>query len=443
MNLRLHELSPTHKLAFSDTNNNSDKIYYASNIHQVELGGGAVSGLEVYHIRNGALLVGSNVTQLLPSHILHLLERELRLKEEYGLPDTNYALYDATSDFRSSIIQAISENLPESNSGILLPFEDSDNISYIASQTGLRTLNESPQIAARLNDKVEMLTNGVNHLDNVHVPIGKEVHDRNELIHQLRELNNNKEFEDSILCIKVAFSASGCGIHKGHISDLIQQLEDPISGLNKWLDSCFADQNQRVMIQEYFGNRVISSPGVQFSINDSGYAILGASTQDFASDGVTHMGNTYSPDLLQNHKLQDVVVALIQYCQEQGFRGIMGMDLLIYIDENGDIQVSFMEFNARHTGGVPIILGASFIAQREATELTFAGGNIYTGSASHNRYIEVCRRFIPENGRGVMSISGATIDPNNPGSKAQVIFIGHNVKEIASVRADFERALIS
>lgn len=452
---KFSKLSPLHELCFQDIDEtNGDKqIYFTSNIEQVELGGAAdVSSLGTYPIRDSIPFGADNVTQIINKKILELFERELDIRRAYGLEDPNLMTYSDELGYKNGIDQALRDN--RIREGLLLPFEDSADMFEVADNIGLVTLNTEGS-ASKLNDKVGVLTDGLNNIEGANVPMGMEVISREELFNLLRELEQNKKYSNSILSIKAAFSASGCGIQKGSYDELIYFLNDENSELSKWFDKNLQNPRQRLMIQEYFTSEtpkkgglyvkeIIGSPGIQFCITDKGYHVIGASNQILANDGITHLGNRFTPELLQNPKVSDAVNIYMQYAYEQGFRGIMGVDLLIYRDSENQIQVAFMEYNARFTGGIPGIFGMSLVTQEDTMNRHFESINGFkVKNVPHEKVREVLlsSEFMPSRDRGVISISNASITNDPATSKIMATFYAPCPREIETLKHNFAYAL--
>lgn len=402
-------------------------LYMISNIERVNLGGGkTVSGLNKYHIRNNIGHVGGGVFQCIDRNLLPLFERDQKLKEKYGWPEPQFAFWEDSGDYVSSIVSTLS-----GKKGVMKAFESSEEMRTIASMTGLNLFTD-PTAAKFLNDKVEMHTGALDEILDKQVPLAYEVKSRSELIELISKVDLEKKFSDSIISIKASISASGCGIFKGTRVILRRELEDPTSDLSIWLNNLNEDPNQRIMVQEYYGNRVLSSPGIQFNITDNGAKIIGASNQEFANDGITHLGNNFSPKVLESNLVLDTVNKLMTFAKDAGYRGIMGVDLLIYKDDSGNVCVDFMEFNPRDTGGVPALHAISMVTGELPINQEFvSNNNFYTGNLSHEKFIEIMssKEFMPNEKEGILMISGATINENNPeSSKAQIVSYGSTLE---------------
>lgn len=435
MGKKLSDMSPLHSLCFGTgsmekSSKELEESYFLSNIDRVTLGGGGqVANLDRYHTRNGLPYIGGGITQIIPSSIERLFERDQVIKNQYGWAAPSLLTYEA-GDFRAKIMEALRSQPESSKKGFLMPFEDSQETFDIAESAGLKTLNQQGA-ADLLNDKVKTLTGEAHHYIRAKFPEAHEVESKLALPVFLYDLNNHREFEDSLLCIKSAFSASGCGIFTGTYEELKTELEDSTSELSEWVDKIFADDRQSLMVQEYYAaHRVVSSPGVQFCINDNDIHIIGASRQDLAEDGVTHLGNTFDKDLLQDNKIFEAVESAARYAAFCGFKGIMGVDLLIYKDDSGNERVAFMEYNARNTGGVPAVFAVSMVTDDFATNRNFiSNNNIYVGSATFDSVSSIITspEFMPDNGEGFILVSAGTLNESDPAnSKIQGVFLGEN-----------------
>lgn len=91
-----------------------------------------------------------------------------------------------------------------------------------------------------------------------------------------------------------------------------------------------------------------------------------------------------------------------------------------------------MEFNPRDTGGVPALHAISMVTGELPINQEFvSNNNFYTGNLSHEKFIEIMssKEFMPNEKEGILMISGATINENNPdSSKAQIVSYGSTLK---------------
>jgi hypothetical protein len=448
MNLKLSQVSPSHEQCFGFTDQ-YPIILGTSNIAGVELGGSGeeISNIESYDWRNLAAIFGANAYIILPRVLKHAVERDRLLHQYYGLPDVNPVYFDVQHGFNEDIRRVLQTTDLNLSDGYIMTFEDNHGFIRMAQEMGLSTSNRSADIVQKLNDKVEMLTTGVfKTYGEITIPYGFEVRSTEELSKALVQLSNNMRFVDSFVSIKSAFSASGQGIKKGRLNDLLSDLEDPDSKLNEWLKFNKSKGGQRFMVQEYYSSdRYANSPAFQFSVSDSGSELLAVSRQILV-DGV-HGGNMFDPEILEKSpQLRESVSAVMDFVYSSGFRGIIGADMLEIHNESGEKEYAFMEFNARWTGAVTPLLFASAITQRPATDLFFSSDNTFkTGKKSFEELIEVISspQFDPMNdGKGVVLVSSAPMmTKSDEDAKAQLLFMGDSAEDVVEITNNFTSTL--
>lgn len=448
MNLKLSEVSPSHEQCFAFTDN-YERVYATSNISEVELGGSGeeIANIESYDWRNLAAIFGKNTHIILPIILKKAVERDRILHRHYGLPDVNPIYFETQNGFDKDIrrvLQKIGVNL---SGGYIMTFEDNHRFIRMAQEMDLSTSNQSAGIVKKLNDKVEMLTTGeLEDYNNITIPYGFEVSSIEELNEALVQLSTEMRFVDSFVSIKSAFSASGQGIKKGRLNDLLSDLENPDSKLNEWLSFNELKDGQRFMVQEYYSSdRYANSPAFQFSVSENGAELLAVSRQILV-DGV-HGGNMFDPEIIERSpQLRESVNEVMNYVYNSGFRGVIGADMLEIINEFGEKEYAFMEFNARWTGAVTPLLFASAITQKPATELFFSSDNTFkTGKKTFEELSEVIlsSEFDPMvNGKGVALVSSAPmITKGNEEPKAQLLFMGESPEDVVEVTNNFTSTL--
>lgn len=317
-------------------------VLHVANI-QDEAGVSGLKAIERYKLRSMAALDPGDVS-VLPANIRESALDMFRLYDQLGVPHINpedilYLDYDSSMRLSQALLVCRAEVLAflqRAGAGVdrFIPFIHSADSDAIARALDLR-VDTNAKSSEFVNDKGlsqrELAQLGVD------TPMGKVVRSLDEALDFCRELQDAGFRE---VMFKITRSASGMGVFQipfEKVPEYMEQYADEVAA-------------RGVLLDGYIPGK-LASPNIQFNIGDTENddQFISCSEQILSDDDV-HLGNVNDPNLyFKSPRVQENVLKTRNWIREQGYRGIVGIDL--YITQDG--KPYYMETNGRFNGSTP------------------------------------------------------------------------------------------